>query len=104
MVERSAVVVWPADILTRATGDSNAEKRVLRELFALGVEANNDFDIVLKKFGLHKARRVCAWISRFNHSSRHPCEKIIGPLTIKEIQQQKNVLDQATTELRGKDG
>ena len=75
--------------MTRATDDSNAEKKVQRELFALGVEANDDFDIVLKMFGLHKAMRICAWIWRVNHDSRHSCEKIIGPLTIKEIQQQK---------------
>ena len=35
---------WPADIVTKATDDSNAEKKVQRELFALSVEANDDFD------------------------------------------------------------
>ena len=79
---------WPADILTKATDDSNAEKKVQRELFALGVEANDDFDTVLEKFGLRKAMRICAWISRFSHNSRHPSQKIIGPLTTEEIQLQ----------------
>ena len=75
--------------MTKATDDSNAEKKVQRELFALGVEANNDFDTVLEKFGLRKAMRNCAWISRFNHNSCHPSEKIIGSLTTEEIQQQE---------------
>ena len=80
---------WPADIVTKTTDDSNAEKRVQRELFALGVEANDDFDTVLEKFGLRKAMRICPWISRFDHNSRHPSEKIIGPLTTEETQQQE---------------
>ena len=75
--------------MTKATDDSNAEKKVQRELFALGVEASNDFDTVLEKFGLRKAMRICAWISRFNHNSCHPSEKIIGSLTTEEIQQQE---------------
>ena len=75
--------------MTKATDDSNAEKKVQRELFALGVEANNDFDTVLEKFGLRKAMRICAWISRFNHNFCHSSEKIIGSLTTEEIQQQE---------------
>ena len=35
--------LWPADIVTKATDNSNAEK-VQRELFALDFEANDDFD------------------------------------------------------------
>ena len=72
--------LWPADIVTKATDNSNAEK-VQRELFALDFEANDDFDTLLEKFGLRKAMGNCTWISRFNHISRHPSEKIIGPLT-----------------------
>ena len=41
--------------------DSNAEKKVQQELFVLVVDANNDFDTVLKKFSLCKAIRICAW-------------------------------------------
>ena len=38
--------------------DSNAEKKVQQELFVLVVDANNDFDTVLKKFSLCKAIRL----------------------------------------------
>ena len=72
--------LWPADIVTKATDNSNAEK-VQRELFALDFEANDDFDTLLEKLGLRKAMGICTWISQFNHISRHPSEKIIGPLT-----------------------
>ena len=51
---------WLANIVTMATDDSDAGRKVQRELFALGVETNHDFDTVLKKFGLRKAMRICA--------------------------------------------
>ena len=54
---------WPTDIVTHATQESQAERKVQRELFAGTVEVNHDFDHVLEKFGLRKALRVCAWIS-----------------------------------------
>ena len=54
---------WPTDIVTHATQESQAERKVQRELFAGTVEVNHDFDHVLEKFGLHKALRVCACIS-----------------------------------------
>ena len=56
---------WPTDIVTHATQESQAEGKVQRELFAGTFEVNHNFDHVLKKFGLCKALRVCAWISRF---------------------------------------
>ena len=56
---------WPTDIVTHATQESQAERKVQRELFAGTVEVNHDFDHVLEKFGLRKALRVCAWILRF---------------------------------------
>ena len=56
---------WPTDIVTHATQESQAEGKVQRELFAGTFKVNHNFDHVLKKFGLCKALRVCAWISRF---------------------------------------
>ena len=43
-----------------ATDDSDAGRKVQRELFALGVETNHDFETVFKKFGLRKAMGICA--------------------------------------------
>ena len=52
---------WPPDIATQAT-QSQAERKVQRELFKGSVEVSRDFDhLCLEKFGLHKALRVCAW-------------------------------------------
>lgn len=74
---------WPADIVTKGTDDSNAEKKVQRELFVLSVEANNDFDIILKKFGLRKAMSICTWISRFIRSSSYLSASIVRAVKLR---------------------
>ena len=82
---------WPPEIVTEASPQSLAERKVQRELFAVGVEVTNDFDLLLERFGLRKAMRICAWVSRFTHNSRHPSEKVKGPLTTKEIVYQEEL-------------
>ena len=61
----------PTDNVTQATQESQVERKVQQEFFAGAVKVNHDFDHVLEKFGLYKALRVCAWISRFTHNSCH---------------------------------
>ncbi|KAK3713709.1 hypothetical protein QZH41_008036 [Actinostola sp. cb2023] len=80
---------WPAAIVNKASPNSEKERKVQRELFAVGVEVNDSFDRVLEKFGLRKARRICAWVLRFTHNSRHPSKRVKGPLTTAEIAQQE---------------
>ena len=72
-------VKWPPEIVTEASPQSVAERKVQGELFAVGIEVTNDFDLIRKRFGLRKAMRICAWLMRFRHNSRHPSEKIKGP-------------------------
>jgi len=76
---------WPPNIVTEPSPESTAERKVQQEPFAVGVEGSNDFDILLERFGLRKAMRIGAWISRFLHNSRHPSNKVQGPLTTPEI-------------------
>jgi hypothetical protein len=80
---------WPPNIVTQSSPESRAERKVQQELFAGAVEGSNDLDHILGKFGLSKARRVGAWVSRFTHNSRHPSYKIQGPLTTEEIDNQE---------------
>ena len=80
---------WPPDIVRQPTQESQAERRIQRELFAGAVEVNDGLNHVLEKFGLHKAMRICTWISRFIHNSRNSSNKIQGPLTAQEISAQE---------------
>ena len=76
---------WPEDIVTQASQQSDAERKVQREIFAAAMKISDVLDRVLEKFDLHKALRVCAWVSRFIRNCQHPSEKIQGPLLTQEI-------------------
>ena len=76
---------WPEDIVTQASQQSDAERKVQREIFAAAIKISDDLDRVLEKFDLHKDLRVCKWASRFIHNCQHPLEKIQGPLSTQEI-------------------
>ena len=80
---------WPPDIVTQPSSESQAELKVQQELFAGAVEVKDDPHLILEKFGLSKALRILAWISRFLQNARHPSTKIHGPLTSTEISDQE---------------
>ena len=88
---------WPPNLVTKASETSEAERKVRRELFAVGVErANSLIDRVLEKFDLRKALRILGWISRFAHNCRHPSEKITGAMTTNKILVQEKILVKRT--------
>ena len=76
---------WPEDIVTQASQQSDAERKVQREIFAAAIKISDELDRVLEKFDLHKALRVCAWASCFIRNCQHPSEKIQGLLLTQEI-------------------
>ena len=80
---------WPTDIVRQPTQESQAERKIQRELFAGAVEVSDDLDHILETFGLHKAMRICAWISRFIHNSPNSSDKNKGPLSIQEMSTQE---------------
>ena len=57
----SALTSWPKDIVTQASQQSDAERKVQREIFAADIKISDKLDRVLEKFDLHKTLRVCAW-------------------------------------------
>ena len=81
---------WPAKIVTSPTVESQVEAKVVRELFAVAEAKTDEFDALLEKFSYWKTLRVLAWISRFVHNTRAiNAPGIKGPLTTKEIDQQR---------------
>ena len=81
--------LWPPDITTTASKESDEEVKIVRHLFASTIEVADDcFDDLLSKFSLTKSIRVCACVSRFLFNIRNPklCSK--EPLTTREIDQQ----------------
>ena len=51
------------------------------------IEFQDDFDLMLHKFYLHKALRISAWILRFINNCRE--SKKSGPLTFVQLVNQK---------------
>ncbi len=81
---------WPPDITTRATKESAAEAKVIRDVFAAVVEvADDSFDDLLTKFNLSKTMRVCAWVSRFLFNVQNPDQRVKGPLTTAKLDKQR---------------
>jgi hypothetical protein len=82
---------WPPDITTRATKESDAEAKAIRNVFAAVLEKDDDnFDDLLTKFNLSKTTRVGAWVSRFLHNVRNRDQRVKGPLTTAELDKQRN--------------
>ena len=77
---------WPADITLEATKESNAETKVIRQVLAVSLEQTNPLDALLEKFGIWKTLRVCARLKRFVMNCHNPNQKLLGPLTMKELE------------------
>ena len=84
---------WPADIETTATSESQAEAKVIREVFAVAQAQIDILDALLVKFSLWKTLRVCSWMARLIRNLRgDKARRSKGPLTIEEIEMQRHLL------------
>ena len=80
---------WPADITLEATKESNAETKVIRQVLAVSLEQTDPLDALLEKFCIWKTLRVCTRLKRFVMNCRNPNQKLLGPLTMKELEKQR---------------
>ena len=76
-------------MITSATKESDAETKVICNIFATTVEETNDVEALLTKFDLWKTLRICSWMARFTLNCRNPNQKRCGPLTTSEISRQR---------------
>ena len=80
---------WPNDITIEATRESNAEAKIIRQVFAVAVEMADKVDELLQKFSMWKTLRICGWLNRFINNCRNPDRRKRGPLTTEEIENQR---------------
>ena len=81
--------MWPINIVTESSKESDAEAKLTREVFAAAVETRDEFDEMLEKHTFWRTVRISAWITRFLRNCR--CSKLarIGrPLTSAETEKQ----------------
>ena len=96
---------WPPNIVTTPTPESQAEAKVVLEVFAKVTAASDRLDELLVKFNLTKAVRVGAWIRRFIENSRSTKPgRVTGPLTTQEIQDQHLFWTKRAQEIQTQEG
>ena len=75
-----------------ATPDSQAEAKVIREVFAVAPSQTDILDALLVKFSLWKTLRVCAWMAHFIRNLRgNKVRRSKGPLTTEKIEIQRHL-------------
>ena len=76
---------WPPDIVTKASDESMAEEKAMRDVFAVAIATTDELDTLLEKFTYWKTTRICVWIMRFVHNVRsRKIGRLKGPLTTEE--------------------
>ena len=82
---------WPPNITTKTSLESQAEEKIVKELFKFTRIDSDDLDPLVEKFDFWKLVRVCAWITRFAENARMKENKEnrrCGPLEEGEIEKQ----------------
>ena len=80
---------WPPNITTSSSPESQAEEKILREIFQFSKVESDYFNPLIEKFGFWKLVRVCAWMARFTENARKSKkDKRLGPLEEDEIGKQ----------------
>ena len=93
---------WPTDIVTSATPESQTEAKVTKELFNGATASTDCLDDLLGKFSLIKTLRIVAWAARFMRNSRlKKQERMAGPLTTYEINEQHLFWTKRAQEIQG---
>ena len=81
---------WPRQPDIKPSEESEKEVEISKEhkyIVFTTVAIQDDFDLILHKFDLHKTLRISAWILRFINNCRK--NKKSGPLTTAELVNQK---------------
>ena len=84
---------WPRQPDIKPSEESEKEVEISKEhkyIVFTTVAIQDDFDLILHKFDLHKVLRISAWILRFINKCRK--NKKSGPLTTAKLVNQKKIL------------
>ena len=81
---------WPEDITVSATAETESEAKIMKDVLGVAVQHQDELGEFIQKWDYWKVIRITAWLSRFIHNSRavKHSERIKGPLTTKEIEEQ----------------
>ena len=81
---------WPTNIITEPTKESECEAKMIREVLSVAIFNDDYQQKLLSKYNLWKTLRIMSWVKRFVLNCRQQTkEKIYGPITTNEINEQK---------------
>ena len=73
--------------MTEPNKETEAEAKLTKEVFAVAVEARDDFDEVLERHTFWRTIRISAWVMRFLQNCRSKkWNRVSGPLTTAETE------------------
>ena len=83
--------LWPAPAETEPSKESEAEAKLVKEVFAVAIEPDDRLHQLLQKHEFWPTIRITAWVARFIHNCKSDkANRLLGPLTTaKTIKQVK---------------
>ena len=81
--------VWPALVQPKSSKESEAEAKLVKEVFAVATEPKDTLYLVLEKHEFWHAIRITSWVARFIYNCKSSKEnRLSGPLTTRETDEQ----------------
>lgn len=81
--------VWPALVQPKSSEESEAEAKLIKEVFAVATEPKDTLYLVLEKQKFWHAIRITSWVARFIYNCKSSKENhLSGPLMTQETDKQ----------------
>ena len=85
----SKAEMWPASMQSEPTKETEAEAKLVNEVFSVAVETEDSLHQVLQKQGFWKTICITSWVARFLHNCKSSkANRLFGPLTTAETDKQ----------------
>ena len=78
--------MWPAPVQTEPNKETEAETKLVKEIFSVAVEQEDSLEQILQKHGFWQTIRITSWIARFIHNCK--ANRLSGPLATSETDEQ----------------
>ena len=59
---------WPENMVTTPTEETEAEAKIMKELLGVTAITDDQLDLIMRKWNLWKAIRICSWVAHQQQS------------------------------------
>ena len=72
--------MWLAPVQTEPNKETEAEAKLVKEVFSVAVEQEDSLEQILQKHGLCQTIRITSWVARFIHNCKSSkANRLLGP-------------------------